>query len=92
MARTKKSEKFVLAKKWEGNRRIRKRFERTGKWVKFPVPVGEKPDTHPVSTAALAMNADALHSIVEVYGPNPVHIEPLQKQAPGFNNALYKIN
>ncbi|CAE7674469.1 unnamed protein product [Symbiodinium sp. CCMP2592] len=26
------------------------------------------------------MNADALHCIVEVYGPNPVHIEPLQKQ------------
>ena len=34
-------------------------------------------------THALALNVEALKCIVEVYGPKPVHIEPLQLQARG---------
>ena len=36
---------------------------------------------HPMSTQALAMNCEAVHVIVEHYGPNPVHIQPLQVEA-----------
>ena len=75
-----------LAKVWEKVRRLRKRFKKGSPWVVFPTsnkkeddPEGH--DSHPVSTAALALNVEAVHAIVEHYGPNPVHILPLQKQA-----------
>ena len=79
-----------LAKAWEGARRIRKRFQRGGPWVVFPpLPSSDRKkkdsdNLHPVSTAALALNAEAIAAIVQLYGPNPVHVEPLQKQAWGW--------
>ena len=75
-----------LAASWESVRRIRKRFARGASWVVFPeLPEQKKEqgqeDTHLVSTQALALNCEAIYAIVELYGPNPVHILPLQKEA-----------
>ena len=88
-------QKWRLAKAWERVRRLRRRFEKDQPWVVFPPAVKhdkgegqggddadeESVDCHPVSTAALALNAQAVYCIIDTYGPNPVHIEPLQKQA-----------
>ena len=77
---------YKLAKLWERVRRVRKRFEKNKPWIIFP-PVNDtedskngKKDPRPMSTAALAMNAEAVSCIVETYGPNPVAILPLQQQ------------
>lgn len=90
-AKAKTSDK--LAKAWEGARRIRKRFQRGGPWVVFPLPSSDRKkkdseNLHPVSTAALALNAETITSVVQLYGPNPVHVEPLQKQAWGWLGIL----
>ena len=83
-----------LARRWERSRRLRRRLAKKGSWVVFPPMPVKKPrkndddagsdseeDVHPVSTQALALNADALACVVEHYGPNPVHIKPLQDEA-----------
>ena len=69
-----------LARRWERIRRIRKRIAKGGPWVVFPRVAEDKKDSHPMSTSALALNVEAVMAIIECYGPNPVHILPLQKQ------------
>ena len=75
----------TLAKLWEKVRRLRRRFKKGTPWVLFPASSkkedNEDDEPHAVSTAALALNCEAVAAIVEHYGPNPVHILPLQKQA-----------
>ena len=78
MGKGRKKIDFKLARLWERVRRVRKRFARSAPWVSFPDRDGGE---HTMCTHALALNAEALKCIVEVYGPKPVHIEPLQRQA-----------
>ena len=73
-----------LAKTWEKVRRLRRRFDKGTGWVVFPQTNKDDKDDgedHAISTTALALNCEAVYAIVEHYGPNPVHILPLQKQA-----------
>ena len=73
-----------LAKTWEKVRRLRRRFNKGASWVVFPQSSKDEKDgddQHAISTPALALNCEAVYAIVEHYGPNPVHILPLQKQA-----------
>ena len=67
-----------VAASWEKIRRIRRRFTKGTPWVLFPKT---ESGAHPVSTDALGLNAQALQILVEHYGPNPVHVGPLEKQA-----------
>ena len=66
---------------WEKIRRIRRRFSKGSKWVLFPVQPENAAVQKPVSTKALDLNAQALQVLVQHYGPNPVHIKPLEKEA-----------
>ena len=82
--------KMTLAQAWERIRRIRRRFDKGTPWVLFPKTnedenqESKKNKVKPVSTDALALNAQALTALVNHYGPNPVHVGPLEKQVPYF--------